>query len=196
MFLEHSHGRYKGWLAGKDNLSTSFIYRLPLCSPRYYSTIHGSQYISHSNRIADPDRMPDSVEAGLNSTCTLVRFLRTSAVSPDQSTGLRGPQLFVLPQLADSKPASINDLATRTLTDHSSASTVVSCYIYWYWRSFWRRGADFRDQWCIGIADWAAYSHHILRTKNTSRIGGRCRDGGDLWQSRFCGAAGDRAVAV
>ena len=55
----------------------------------------------------------------------IVQLLRRSAAAADRRAGLSGAQLFVLGQLADGRPASVNDLAGRTRTHQSSASVIV-----------------------------------------------------------------------
>lgn len=56
----------------------------------------------------------------------LVRTLRTTAVSVERETGLSTAQTFVLQLLLEAPAESMNDLATRTSTDQSSVSVVVS----------------------------------------------------------------------
>src|ERR1700722_10124151 len=56
----------------------------------------------------------------------LVRWLRVSASAAQRKTGLSGAQLFVLQRLAEEKATSLTELASRTATDQSSVSVVVS----------------------------------------------------------------------
>lgn len=56
----------------------------------------------------------------------IVRALRLSARAAEKSDGVTAAQLFVLQKLADSKAASLGELAGRTATDQSSVSVVVS----------------------------------------------------------------------
>ncbi|OJT17099.1 MarR family transcriptional regulator [Archangium sp. Cb G35] len=56
----------------------------------------------------------------------IVRMLRVSARASEGLVGISGAQLFVLQQLAEAGPCSINELAERTLTHQSSVSVVVS----------------------------------------------------------------------
>ncbi len=56
----------------------------------------------------------------------IVRVLRESSRAAEARVGLSGAQLFVLRQLADGGPMSLNELAARTLTHQSSVSVVVS----------------------------------------------------------------------
>jgi DNA-binding MarR family transcriptional regulator len=55
----------------------------------------------------------------------IVRELRLSARDAERAAGISGAQLFVLQSLAAGAAASLNDLASRTLTDQSSVSVVV-----------------------------------------------------------------------
>lgn len=56
----------------------------------------------------------------------LVAALRKSSHVVGRRSGLTGAQAFVLEQLQAGEPASINELARRTLTDQSSVSVVVA----------------------------------------------------------------------
>lgn len=56
----------------------------------------------------------------------VVRLLREGARFTEKSIGISGAQLFVLHQLRDGEPLSINELAARTFTHQSSVSVVVS----------------------------------------------------------------------
>jgi DNA-binding MarR family transcriptional regulator len=56
----------------------------------------------------------------------LVRSLRISARAAERVTGLSGAQIFVLQRLAEEKATSLAELASRTATDQSSVSVVVS----------------------------------------------------------------------
>ncbi|MCE9670862.1 MarR family transcriptional regulator [Myxococcus stipitatus] len=56
----------------------------------------------------------------------VVRLLRVSARASERLVGISGAQLFVLQQLAEAGPCSINALAERTLTHQSSVSVVVA----------------------------------------------------------------------
>jgi DNA-binding MarR family transcriptional regulator len=62
----------------------------------------------------------------LNALRQIVRSLRVSSRTAEQRVGLSGAQLFVLQCLARQSPCSVNELATRTATDQSSVSVVVS----------------------------------------------------------------------
>jgi DNA-binding MarR family transcriptional regulator len=61
----------------------------------------------------------------LNGIRRLDRGLRVAAREVQRATGLSAAQLFVLEQLVKAPGASLNDLATLTLTDRSSVSVVV-----------------------------------------------------------------------
>jgi DNA-binding MarR family transcriptional regulator len=56
----------------------------------------------------------------------IVRFLRLADREVESACGVSVAQLFVLHQLAATPALSIAELATRTLTDQSSVSTVVA----------------------------------------------------------------------
>lgn len=67
-----------------------------------------------------------AVREVLNSLRRIVRSLRVASRTAEQRVGLSGAQLFVLQCLARHSPCSVNELATRTATDQSSVSVVVS----------------------------------------------------------------------
>jgi DNA-binding MarR family transcriptional regulator len=73
---------------------------------------------SHANKNRDSRIVLDSLRR-------VVRSLRISSRAAEKRVGLSGAQLFVLSQLADGGPMSVNDLADRTLTHQSSVSVVV-----------------------------------------------------------------------
>ncbi|WP_223645114.1 MarR family winged helix-turn-helix transcriptional regulator [Corallococcus sp. EGB] len=56
----------------------------------------------------------------------LVRLLRVSTRASERLVGISGAQLFILQELAEAGPCSINALAERTLTHQSSVSVVVT----------------------------------------------------------------------
>jgi DNA-binding MarR family transcriptional regulator len=62
----------------------------------------------------------------LDAVRRVVRTLRESSRASEASHGLSAAQLFVLQQLRTHGPASIGELADRTLTHQSSVSVVVS----------------------------------------------------------------------
>jgi DNA-binding MarR family transcriptional regulator len=76
-------------------------------------------------RPAAPPPKEDAREV-LNSLRRIVRTLRVSSRTAEQTVGLTGAQLFVLQCLARLGPCSVNELAARTATDQSSVSVVVS----------------------------------------------------------------------
>lgn len=79
---------------------------------------------SHVNRseLGDPQEVRDVMD-GIR---RIVRMLRLSARSSERRVGISGAQLFVLQQLVEAGPCSINALAERTLTHQSSVSVVVT----------------------------------------------------------------------
>lgn len=77
-------------------------------------------------RAAQAPREPEEIRATLDAIRRLVRMLRVSARASEDRLGLSGARLFVLQQLAEAGPCSINELAERTFTHQSSVSVVVS----------------------------------------------------------------------
>jgi DNA-binding MarR family transcriptional regulator len=55
----------------------------------------------------------------------IVRVLRLAAQRTQQVSGITAAQAFVLQQLRDTTPLSLNELAARTLTDRTSVAEVV-----------------------------------------------------------------------
>jgi DNA-binding MarR family transcriptional regulator len=72
-----------------------------------------------AGRTSDLTSVLDSIRA-------IVRLLRLSGRSAEQSLGVSGAQLFVLQKLAEVPVQSLSELAARTHTDPSSVSVVVS----------------------------------------------------------------------
>jgi DNA-binding MarR family transcriptional regulator len=69
--------------------------------------------------MTDSQRILDSIRR-------LVRLLRVSDRQAQSELGISGAQLFVLTELGKTPALSLNDLASRTLTDQSSVSVVVT----------------------------------------------------------------------
>jgi DNA-binding MarR family transcriptional regulator len=69
--------------------------------------------------MSDSQRILDSIRR-------LVRILRVSDRQAQSELGVSGAQLFVLTELGKTPSMSLNDLASRTLTDQSSVSVVVT----------------------------------------------------------------------
>jgi DNA-binding MarR family transcriptional regulator len=67
----------------------------------------------------------DDAATVLDAIRKLVRFLRLADSEAQATTGLSAAQLYILHQLAERPASSVAELARRTLTDPSSASTVV-----------------------------------------------------------------------
>nr|WP_254626714.1 MarR family transcriptional regulator [Myxococcus sp. CA039A] len=76
---------------------------------------------SHISRTSGED-----VREVMDGIRRIVRLLRVSARASERLVGISGAQLFVLQQLAEAGPCSINALAERTLTHQSSVSVVVA----------------------------------------------------------------------
>jgi DNA-binding MarR family transcriptional regulator len=84
---------------------------------------------SHTNRPARSEASPgepEDIRTVMDSIRRIVRLLRVSARASEGLVGISGAQLFVLQQLAEAGPCSINELAERTHTHQSSVSVVVS----------------------------------------------------------------------
>lgn len=75
-----------------------------------------------SRKAADPER---DVRRVLDSFRNLVKALRIADRAGVKEYGLGSAQIFVLHQLGERSPLSINDLAALTVTDQSSVSVVV-----------------------------------------------------------------------
>ncbi|RKH97091.1 MarR family winged helix-turn-helix transcriptional regulator [Corallococcus sp. AB038B] len=81
---------------------------------------------SHTNQPPPPPEVSGEVRAAMDGVRRLVRLLRVSARASERLVGISGAQLFILQELAESGPCSINTLAERTLTHQSSVSVVVT----------------------------------------------------------------------
>lgn len=75
---------------------------------------------------SDGRERDEAVFTALDALREINQELRISARAAEQRIGLSAAQLFVLQQLADAPAESLNDLAARTYTRHSSVSAVVS----------------------------------------------------------------------
>ena len=73
-----------------------------------------------------PERVEGSVADAMDGLRRLVRVLRLSSGEAERAVGLSGAQLFVLQQVDQNGPSSINQLAERTFTHQSSVSAVVA----------------------------------------------------------------------
>ena len=74
-----------------------------------------------------PSKPPsqDAVASAVASIRRLVRVLRLAAQRTQVAAGVSAAQIFVLQQLGDADRLSLNELASRTLTDRSSVADVV-----------------------------------------------------------------------
>jgi DNA-binding MarR family transcriptional regulator len=87
----------------------------------------GAQVLRSPPKKKPPARpAKPGVREVLNSLRRIVRSLRVASRTAEQRVGLSGAQLFVLQCLARQSPCSVNELASRTATDQSSVSVVVS----------------------------------------------------------------------
>lgn len=75
--------------------------------------------IQKKNLNSDSQEILDSIRR-------IVRALRVSSKSVEQTISISSAQLFVLQKLKDQDGISLNDLAEQTLTHQSSVSVVVS----------------------------------------------------------------------
>ena len=66
------------------------------------------------------------VASVMNSIRALVAALSQSARAVERDTGVTNAQLFVLRELAENEPLSINDIAARAMTLQSTASLLVT----------------------------------------------------------------------
>ena len=69
---------------------------------------------------------PPDLTRVLDSIRAIVRTLRLSGRASEQALGVNGAQLFVLQKLGEESAQSLAELASRTHTDPSSVSVVVS----------------------------------------------------------------------
>jgi len=70
-----------------------------------------------------PDRK--SIADSVDSIRRVLRALRIAARDTLATAGVSAAQLFVLRSLVDGEPASLSDLAERTMTDRTSVTAVV-----------------------------------------------------------------------
>lgn len=82
--------------------------------------------IATSRTLVERDTAaPPDVQPCIDAIRRIVRGLRLAEQATRSDAGLSAAQLFVLQQLAGQPPASLGELATRTLTDRSSVAGVV-----------------------------------------------------------------------
>jgi MarR family transcriptional regulator, organic hydroperoxide resistance regulator len=67
----------------------------------------------------------DDIRASMDALRRIVRALRLASTELERDLGVTVAQLFVLRQLADGRPRSINQLADETVTDPSTISGLV-----------------------------------------------------------------------
>jgi len=77
-----------------------------------------------TSRVSKPPSQ-DPTASILDSIRRLSRGLRLAAQETQSVAGVSAAQLFVLRTLEDGEPASVSQLAERTLTDRSSVASVV-----------------------------------------------------------------------
>jgi DNA-binding MarR family transcriptional regulator len=78
------------------------------------------------SHVSSTVRTAAQTRSVLDAVRRIVHTLHESSRWSEKHMGLTGAQLFVLHQLAQSPPLSLNELAARTHTHQSSVSTVVS----------------------------------------------------------------------
>ena len=94
-------------------------------------------------RPTKPARSADGDVADvMNAIRTLVAALSRSARAVERETGVTNAQLFVLRELAEHEPLSINDIAARAMTLQSTASLLVTRLVS---LRLVRRAADAND---------------------------------------------------
>jgi len=82
---------------------------------------------ARASRPARPAKpVNGSVADVMNGIRALVAALSQSARAVERDTGVTNAQLFVLRELAGDEPLSINDIAARAMTLHSTASLLVT----------------------------------------------------------------------
>lgn len=92
----------------------------------YSDDYMGSHTNGRARAGAPPRETEGDVRTVMDGIRRIVRLLRVSARASEGLVGISGAQLFVLQQLAEAGPCSINELSERTLTHQSSVSVVVS----------------------------------------------------------------------
>ncbi|MDQ6885653.1 MAG: MarR family transcriptional regulator [Gemmatimonadota bacterium] len=102
-----------------------------------------------SDRVIELGAKEKEVAIALDGLRRIVRALRLTAREAESRYGVSGAQLFVLQLLAQAPVASLNELATRTLTDQSSVSAVVQRLVA---KGLVVRGPSARDARRIHIA--------------------------------------------
>ncbi len=140
---------------------------------------------SHTSSSASPigRHAQTDVSSIVDSIRAVVRDLRISGRESEQKLGVTGAQLYVLEELSESPALSINELAARTFTHQSSASTIVSRLVE---RRLVTRSADRGDARKLSISLTAA-GRAVLRkapqVAQTSLVAGlRELSRGDLKQ--------------
>lgn len=110
---------------------------------------------SHTSSSASPigRHAQADVSSIVDSIRAVVRDLRISGRESEQKLGVSGAQLNVLEELSESPALSINELAARTFTHQSSASTIVSRLVE---RRLVTRNADRGDARKLSISLTAA----------------------------------------
>lgn len=96
---------------------------------------------------------PRDLTRVLDSIRAIVRTMRLSARAAEETLGVNGAQLFVLQKLGEAPADSLAELASRTHTDPSSVSVVVSRLVA---RGLVSREASSEDARRITIALTAA----------------------------------------
>jgi DNA-binding MarR family transcriptional regulator len=70
-------------------------------------------------------RRGDDIRESMDALRRIVRALRLAATDVERDLGVTVAQLFVLQQLSDGRPRSINELAAETVTDPSTISGLM-----------------------------------------------------------------------
>ncbi|MGI8499508.1 MAG: MarR family winged helix-turn-helix transcriptional regulator [Gemmatimonadaceae bacterium] len=119
-----------------------------------------------SDRRATLGATEKEVGIALDGLRRIVRALRLTAREAETRYGISGAQLFVLQLLAQSPVTSLNELATRTLTDQSSVSSVVQRLVA---KGLVVRGPSTRDARRVHIALSPAGRTLLRRNPDTAQ---------------------------
>ncbi len=108
----------------------------------------------------------DDIRAVMDHLRRIVQALRISAGAAEKEAGVSGAQLFVLRSLDESSASSLRELASRTATDQSSVSVVVSRLVD---RGLVRRVASKADARRIEISLTGAGRKRVRRSPKVAQ---------------------------
>jgi DNA-binding MarR family transcriptional regulator len=81
--------------------------------------------VSSASIKSIPTSADSDVGAAVDALRRILRSLRLAARMTEAKAGLSAAQLYVLSTVASAGEASVNELATRTMTDRSSVASVI-----------------------------------------------------------------------